>query len=97
MTKRTQQIIIRQDGPFARLTVHIEARTPSWRRYGPGTATASFNIHAQAEWVEVRLEEFGHDPDVRRETMLTLDPTAARALRDFLAENLAPKAAGNVS
>ena len=67
---------------FQELRVHQSEHCPSWRTW-PRDGWAEFRVTFSPNWVAMSLTESPKNGP-RRETMLTLDPPAARALYDEL-------------
>jgi hypothetical protein len=82
----------KMDGPVKRFRFFNPDKTPSWKRYGDGTASLTLDVHNVAGWMSVTASEFSHvsasKQVVKRTAMMTLDKEQAVQLRDFLIQSL---------
>lgn len=69
-----------------RIEFGLGNRTPSWKTYGGGFARVEFEAHKAAGWLNIDATE--RCPQSAKRVMMTLDKEQAKALRDFLNENL---------
>lgn len=103
-----KQTVERKDvaggGVLPEFRVHVGNHTPSWtRRWNEGTAQFRAMMHTRAGWLSLTMSEGyeikpqgqhkGRTRWIGKETMLTLEPEAARALYDFLKFHFENKAA----
>lgn len=81
------QTITRKDNDnMVDLNIYTPDHKPSWRTNGVGYAIFRVYGHRQATWLSVSLTESYKLAErwISKETMLTLDPESAIALRDTL-------------
>lgn len=85
------QEICRADRDYCTgLTVHVPNHRASWTTFAGGAATATFSLHrSNAPRLAMALSETAAGRVAARQTMLTLDEEATRALYDLLRERFA--------